>query len=326
MQKISVIIPVYNSESYLNECIDSLLNQSYSDFEVIIIDDGSTDHSYEIIDMYRRRDNRIKLIRQDNQGAAVARNKGLDQATGSLITFIDSDDFIREDTFEKICKYFQDDEELDLVEYPFCGINDLGKLEKEQCHVISNIYIEGERDILKNLISENISSVVWNKVFRKRLIQNFRFKELSIGEDRLFMVEIASKIQKMKQCREGLYFYRYNISGLCRTAMTHKKLRDNLYSLLFLWERALCFKSLSREAFSLQLFIICTIVRHFDLFDWNSRFDMILSQNRMKRKYFNCLVDSCLLKLGALNHLIICIYLLVGLKNAATIFSYLNKK
>ena len=100
--KVSIIVPVYNVESYLNECIDSIINQTYRNLEIILIDDGSTDLSGEICDRYKEIDSRILVIHQKNQGAANAKNNGLDLATGDYISFVDSDDFIEKDMYKKL--------------------------------------------------------------------------------------------------------------------------------------------------------------------------------------------------------------------------------
>ena len=99
---ISVIIPVYNTEKYINKCINSVLNQTLSNIEIIVVDDGSTDHSCEIIEQYKIKDNRIKIIRQKNLYAGVARNNGLKNAIGEYVYFLDSDDFITPRCLEKI--------------------------------------------------------------------------------------------------------------------------------------------------------------------------------------------------------------------------------
>jgi len=102
MVKISVIMPIYNSEKYLKEAIDSVLNQSFKDFELICINDGSTDNSPEILENYRKKDKRIKIINQKNQGLSAARNKGLKNSEGEFIFFIDSDDYIAKNTLKKL--------------------------------------------------------------------------------------------------------------------------------------------------------------------------------------------------------------------------------
>src|SRR5690554_7984530 len=99
MPKISVIIPVYNKAPYLEQCLNSVINQTYKNLEIIIIDDGSTDNSLEICEKYRKKDERIQLISQENQGVSVARNKGIQKASGEWIYFLDADDYLELDAF-----------------------------------------------------------------------------------------------------------------------------------------------------------------------------------------------------------------------------------
>lgn len=107
MPKFSIIIPVFNVEVYLNQCLDSIVNQSFSDFEVICINDGSTDNSLDILNNYAKKDNRFKVFTQENQGQGTARNKALDLAQGQYVLFIDPDDWIESDMFKNLLNAFQ---------------------------------------------------------------------------------------------------------------------------------------------------------------------------------------------------------------------------
>ena len=112
--KVSVIVPVFNVESYLNESLDSILNQTLKDIEIICINDGSTDNSLDILETYSKKDKRIKIISKENEGQGVARNVGLDNAQGEYISFVDSDDFIKRDMLEKLYNKAENND-LDLV-------------------------------------------------------------------------------------------------------------------------------------------------------------------------------------------------------------------
>ena len=135
MEKISIIIPIYNVKEYLKRCVDSVLNQSYKNIEVILIDDGSTDGSEKICDEYAKKDKRVVVVHQKNSGVSASRNKGIELATGKYIGFVDSDDYIHKDMFEKLynslistsssismCNY----QLLDVDEKP----NDIGEFEE----------------------------------------------------------------------------------------------------------------------------------------------------------------------------------------------------
>ena len=119
MPKISIIIPVYNAEKYLKICVDSILNQTFKDFELILIDDGSSDTSKEICEQYIKLDNRVKVIEQSNKGVSVARNNGLENSCGEYIMFCDSDDWIEEECLENLYYKFIQDKNTDII---FSGI------------------------------------------------------------------------------------------------------------------------------------------------------------------------------------------------------------
>ena len=116
---ISIIVPVYNVEEYLEECLDSIKNQTYTDIEVVLVNDGSTDGSKEICERYCELDSRFHLINQENQGQSIARNRGVAESTGEFIVFIDSDDIVKFDLLTQLKKYMSDG--IDIVE---CNINE----------------------------------------------------------------------------------------------------------------------------------------------------------------------------------------------------------
>lgn len=118
MAILSIIVPVYNVEQYLPRCIDSILEQTFQNFELILVDDGSKDKSGEICDEFAKKDNRIIVIHQENKGVNTARNAGLDIATGSYITFVDSDDWIQPDSYCKSIGLMETNRDIDLLQYP----------------------------------------------------------------------------------------------------------------------------------------------------------------------------------------------------------------
>ena len=122
MPKISVIIPVYKVEQYLPECLDSIINQTYKNLEIICIDDGSPDNSGKILDEYASKDNRIRVIHKENGGISSARNAGLDIATGDWISFVDSDDWLDINTYEKLLSS-ADEANTDIVMFGNCSVN-----------------------------------------------------------------------------------------------------------------------------------------------------------------------------------------------------------
>ena len=140
---ISVIVPIYNAEKYLNICIQSIVDQTYRNLQIILVDDGSTDLSFEICDNWGEKDSRIKVLHQKNQGAAMAKNQGLDLARGELITFVDSDDCIKKNMYEKLYKLMKN-KQCDIVECNYQSFEnvilneqDIIKEKIEICNIIS---------------------------------------------------------------------------------------------------------------------------------------------------------------------------------------------
>lgn len=186
---ISIIIPVFNNQKHLKRCLDSVLVQTYKNIEVILIDDGSTDNSGEICDDYASKDKRIKVFHTINQGVSIARNLGLDNATGEYIMFVDSDDWIEKNTLE--CVY------NNLKKYSYDCLLFGFIIEKNKSR--NNVMIS-KQDVCYNNRSEIISVLpelilneyinpLWNKVYKKSIIENMnlRFdKTIHLGEDLLF--------------------------------------------------------------------------------------------------------------------------------------------
>jgi glycosyltransferase involved in cell wall biosynthesis len=194
--KVSVIIPVYNAEKYISQCIDSLLNQTLTDCEFIFVNDGSKDNSGAIINEYKVNDNRIKLVNQPNQGVSVARNAGLQVAAGEYIGFVDADDYVERDMFETL--YVKAKEKnCDVV------VSNYESYIKE-CRTTINLpfnknitlnreYIESR--ILPNFLKADNLNAIWNKIYKKKLIvdKNVRFPEgVPLGEDALFNITFFS--------------------------------------------------------------------------------------------------------------------------------------
>lgn len=220
MLSISIVIPVYNVEKYLRECLDSLLNQTFKDFEIICIDDGSTDSSYKILEEYKNKDERLIVVQQENQGAAVARNKGIEIANGKYIQFLDSDDVFEPNMLETlyeeaiannsdmvVCSAKKIDEEGNIVEHS----NDVTPIDLNLCPLNRNF---SWKDYPKDIFSL-FNSAPWNKLYLKSLIDenNLKFQNLSSCND-LGFVRIAKVCaQRIFVITDELISYRYNRKG-----------------------------------------------------------------------------------------------------------------
>ena len=200
MKDISIIVPIYNAEESLNKCIDSLVNQTKKEIEIILVNDGSTDNSEQIIESYT--DKRIKYFKNNNQGIGYTRNFGIQKATGKYIMFIDSDDYLKEDACEKLYNYAEN-KKCDLVICDFYRVVD-NKLIKEQMDDMLGNNLKDEPNIL---LKTNLSP--WNKLYKKTLIteNDIKFVEDLKYEDAPFVVECLDKATKIGQLKECLNYY-----------------------------------------------------------------------------------------------------------------------
>ena len=206
--KVSIIIPVYNTEEYLRSCLDSVISQTLSDIEIICVNDGSSDYSLDILSEYAKRDSRIKIITQDNRGLSEARNRGLNEATGDYIFFVDSDDFIHSQCLETAYSLAKEND-ADLVDLRYTSRREMAflsrtvKIRKVRCKVASNPFSLGiNKERFKILF------FVWTKLYRRIFLRGLRFIPNIQFEDFPFVFGVLSKMPKTVVALEKLYFYR----------------------------------------------------------------------------------------------------------------------
>ena len=224
MPKISVIIPVYNVEKYLRPCLDSVLNQTFQDIEVICVNDGSPDKSGEILSNYARQDSRIKIITQENQGLSAARNAGVDIATGDWICFVDSDDFLPnyalmvlyEIAQKSECKIVASRDRLSAEQYEAIQQDNISIAPSFSYHLES-----GLKDFVKD---SKIYSSAWNKLFAKELFQTQRFKEGMLFEDWPVMTILFGRVNKYAITEIPCYVYREDNNSITRSSFSFKKI------------------------------------------------------------------------------------------------------
>ena len=217
---ISVIVPVYNVEKYLEECLDSIQNQTYSDIEVILVNDGSLDNSKDICEKYCKEDNRFKLINQANQGQSVARNHGVAASTGEFIAFVDSDDIIRQDYLEALIRYMS--EEVDIVESQFT----VHKKEffNENYKEI-NVIFEGDSEEAVKAVPKHVLSVnPVTKLYRKSVVEAVPYLEGLIFEDIYSGVGMLKYIRRIIKSDYTGYYYRQHVTSRMHRTFTEKNL------------------------------------------------------------------------------------------------------
>ena len=222
MKKISVIIPVYNVEKYLDRCIKSVLNQTYTDFELILIDDGSTDKSGEIADSYAKSDSRVIVKHVKNGGSSSARNIGLDIASGEYITFIDSDDYVDSDYLETLEKNMTDD--VDLVATQAEYSNEKG----EPVYVLDPpVEMKTTYSDTRNYMGRNRHFWACMALYRRDVLGTLRF-DLSyhVGEDVLFYYTYMRKTRKIKHLSKRMYHYVLYTESACHGTFNIKKFTE----------------------------------------------------------------------------------------------------
>lgn len=224
-KKLSVIIPVYNSEKYLVSCIESVLCQNYANIEVLLIDNGSSDHSRLICEEYEKKDVRVHVYSELKSGAAAARNCGISHATGQYITFIDSDDYIDKDMYCELMgmiKQYSADIAICSFHYVNESGNSMDWLEPELAKYIktkTDPVIDSRECASYFLTSRDIEGFCWNKVFKKSIIDDndLTFEESKMAyEDMLFVFESVLKSSKIVLCAKKLYYYRQISNSLTR--------------------------------------------------------------------------------------------------------------
>ena len=213
--KLSIIIPVYRVEATLNRCIESVLHQDLSDFEVILVDDGSPDLCPQMCDEWVGKDQRIKVIHKPNGGLSDARNAGIDIAQGDYLTFIDSDDYIAEHTYAPLMQQLTDKPDIDILEYPvfvFYGSP------KQHMLTFYGEMIYHDMDDYWYKGQAYMHSYAWNKIYRSELFQDVRYPIGVIFEDMYTLPRLLKKVKTVMTTNQGLYYYCINASGITATA------------------------------------------------------------------------------------------------------------
>jgi glycosyltransferase involved in cell wall biosynthesis len=206
--KISIIIPVYNVEEYLNRCLDSVINQTYKNLEIILVDDGSTDNSGEICDEYAAKDRRIIVVHKVNGGLSDARNMGIRTSTGNFIGFVDSDDYIDKNMYEILFNAIIT-KNADIAECGFCKVWDNQTITKEDSSIITLSIQEFDTICaLKELIlSRRFKRTVWNKIYKKELLKDINFPLNRINEDEFWTYKVFSRAKIIINIKNVMYFY-----------------------------------------------------------------------------------------------------------------------
>lgn len=210
-EKVSVIVPVYNVEKYLHKCLDSIINQTYRNLEIILVDDGSPDNCGAICDEYAQKDSRIKVIHQKNGGLSAARNTGLDCAVGEYISFVDSDDWVSEEFIEQLISSAKPNS---LVMCDFISW---------ESDADGSIPVAGDRietidqnEFWSRTIGEKciLYTVAWNKLYPKRIFSELRFQTGLLHEDEAILHYVIDQVDSINVLHRPMYFYRRTRSSI----------------------------------------------------------------------------------------------------------------
>ena len=213
--KLSIIIPVYRVEDTLNRCVESVLRQGLEDYELILVDDGSPDNCPRMCDEWALHDKRIRVIHKDNGGLSDARNAGIDIAQGDYLTFVDSDDYLADNTFAPLMQMLTEHQDIDILEYPvfvFYGSAKqylLGFDEMKTYHDMEAYWYEGQA---------YLHSYACNKIYRKELFRSIRYPVGIVFEDAHTLPRLLKKTHVVATVNSGIYYYCTNQKSITATA------------------------------------------------------------------------------------------------------------
>ena len=291
--KISVIVPIYNVEKYLFKCIDSIISQTYTNLEIILVDDGSPDNCSRICDDYSLKDNRIKVIHKENGGLSDARNVGLDAATGDYVSFIDSDDYINKEFYETlvnlIIKHNADIaqcEFLKVYEENINNDNNYKSYNDEKVTILSN------NEALNNLYNENYVNtvVVWNKIYKRELFKNIKYPKGKVHEDEYTTYKILFSAKKVVSTSKQMYYYLQRSSSIMGKGFNIKSLDklDAYYGQVLFYNNNKLFKlaDMAKIRFENSIRVYSSMVWRSILDNKNQLFDDLINYYRKNYDLF----------------------------------------
>jgi glycosyltransferase involved in cell wall biosynthesis len=221
---LSIIVPIYKVEEFLEECVESILKQEFKDYELILVDDGSPDNCGKICDNYAELDNRIKVIHKKNGGLSSARNAGKEVAKGKYLSFIDSDDFISDNYYLENMSYLINNSDVDMLVAQVCYYDN--KTNK----IINNIpeKITNKKNILEYLFSPKYIGSAWVNIYKSNIFSQLRFPVGRLYEDIYILPEVADKLKTIYLSNVGIYYYRNRQDSITNKKMTLVSYKQHL--------------------------------------------------------------------------------------------------
>lgn len=317
--KVSIIVPVYNVEKYLDRCMESLLNQTLKEIEIILVDDGSPDNCPQMCDDYAKKDSRVKVVHKANAGLGYARNSGLDVATGEYVAFVDSDDYVELDMYEQLYEASLNYQ----VQMVLCGFNRDNKGYRSK-GLVANMpssmkVIDAKTDYITNLIGQMPNQyysmyygyAVWNILFSNKIINeyNIRFnsERIYLSEDILFQIEYAARVKEVLLYPVELYNYclnpgtlttKYDKTRYDKAVVLYNELKREIEKLGLVIEN--CELRVQRMLLAKTLYSVCDAIKALGIIDSHREVNAICNnselikvmkeypvfQMNIKRRYF----------------------------------------
>lgn len=279
MQKISIIIPAYNCESTIQRCLTSILKQNYKNYEIVIVNDGSTDNTFGVLSRFCKEYKMIKIYNKDNSGPGIARKYGLDRANGDYVIFIDADDYIDSNMLSSMVGIIENPN-IDIVQCGYYKFIDGKNYEKRSPY----IFLENPLESFLN--QENVDCYLWNKLIRRELLMTIEFPNAYMSEDHYVLLQCFEKAKVFVNIDLCLYYYVENAKSLCNENFNLKKL-DTFITSKDLLDKYSCNTNIKNYLFNYisfySAYYYCLLAND----DSNEFFDVQLSLLDDFNKYFS---------------------------------------
>lgn len=284
MKKVSVIIPAFNCEKFINKCINSILEQTYKSIQIIIVNDGSSDNTKNICENFVKDNGNIILINKENEGPAIARKVGLEKADGEYISFIDSDDYIDSNFYKKLVDTLESNN-ADIVECGYNIIDENMQLIKE-CKMKQQI-VEGQKNCIKHYIKkDNTTNYLVTKLYKRELFDNVKFQKLFAGEDACVLLQVFGNSEKVVVIPNNMYYYVQTSTSLCRKPYNLKK-NDSVQAGIFMYNY--CKEECPENCEYYSLYICSYAVQcyaNLKYSDINDKYEYMLYMKDIFNKYY----------------------------------------
>lgn len=298
-EKVSIVVPVYNGEKYINKCIDSILKQTYDSIELIIVNDGSTDDTAKLLKKYKKHEN-VTIINKNNTGVSDSRNIGIDKSNGKYIMFIDADDWLREDAIERALYNIKNKDAVRFSHYVVNGNKITKKSNRDDVYSDTDLEINN-KELLNNLISNKTEGHLWNYLLKSDIIKNNKISfdtDLFYQEDVLFLLEYFFNSTNISVISDGLYYYYKNLNSatqkkdnIAKNLSSLKILRNKVLDLLNKYNSNLGYE-FEQKLLNLQLMYFEEYIDKYDLNEFKILAKELADNNK---EYYNNLLDKNIL-------------------------------